>query len=46
MKDEFMEYGNRTPRPTVKGFLTHLAVWGTAAVIFIVGMIINGSVAL
>jgi len=46
MKDDFLEYGNNQPRPTFKGLLKQLCVWGILAAIFVVGMILNGSVKL
>lgn len=46
MKDEFMEYGNKQPRPTLKGVLFHFCVWGIAAGLFIIGAIINGNIVL
>lgn len=46
MKDDFLEYGNKQPRLTLKGLLKQLCVWGILAAIFVVGMILNGSVKL
>lgn len=46
MKDDFLEYGNKQPRPTIKGLLKQVCVWAILAAIFVIGMIVNGSVKL
>lgn len=46
MKDEFMDYENKQPRPTLKGVLIHFSVWGIAAGLFVIGAIINGGITL
>ena len=46
MKDEFYDYGNKQPRPTLKGILIHFCVWGLAAGLFVIGAILNGGITL
>lgn len=46
MKDEFYEYDNKQPQPTLKGVLIQMCIWGVAVGLFVIGGIVNGTISL